>query len=135
MADEALDLEEARANTQGSISEENVALETVPEAAPNGGSTLPAEAEHKIFTSISVDKVIILSFRGLQLRRIAEMQDNLLDMAVATAKEGEVTDEQRTKIDQALKGYGKLVSGLWRPHTLMIVTQQRMPCELTRPCR
>ena len=52
-----------------------------------------------------MEKVIVLSFRTLQLQRITELQDDLIDLTVASSfKEG----SQRTKegIDKALRDYG-----------------------------
>ena len=55
--------------------------------------------------TVEVEKVIVLSFRTLQLQRITELQDDLIDLTVASSfKEG----SQRTKeeIDKALRDYG-----------------------------
>lgn len=77
--------------------------------------------------AIEVDKVVVLSFRGLQLRRIAELQDELLKLAVTsvqlpTANVSNVNEsnaspsttnaapvpvqEETTRLDAALSAYG-----------------------------
>ena len=59
------------------------------------------------FKKVEAEKVIVLSFRGLQLRRIAELQDNLLTLSIAAARGTLVSDTDKTLIDKALKDYGK----------------------------
>ena len=54
---------------------------------------------------VEVEKVAVLSFRSLQLERIAEMQDELLVLALVRAR-GETQD--REKIDKALQNYGMI---------------------------
>lgn len=63
------------------------------------------------FRKVEVEKVVVLSFRTLQLQRIAELQDELLGLAVATAK-GTVQQEQhKDVVDKALRAYGKISQG------------------------
>lgn len=60
---------------------------------------------------MEVEKVVVLSFRTLQLQRIAELQDELLSLAVATAK-GTVQQEQhKDVVDKALRACGKIAQG------------------------
>ena len=82
----------------------------VPEAK-SGDAKVEAENLKKVFNgveaskTVEVEKVIVLSFRTLQLQRITELQDDLIDLTVAsTLKEG----SQRTKeeVDKALRDYG-----------------------------
>ena len=54
---------------------------------------------------VEVEKVAVLSFRSLQLERIAEMQDDLLVLALAGTR-GEAQDND--KIDKALQNYGMI---------------------------
>ena len=52
------------------------------------------------------EKVIVLSFRGLQLRRIAELQDELLRLSAETANAENLTPNDKA-IDAALASYGE----------------------------
>ena len=82
---------------------------------PQNGTSRDANVEtenlKKVFNgfeasrTVEVEKVIVLSFRTLQLQRITDLQDDLIDLTVAsTFKEG----SRRTKeeVDKALRDYG-----------------------------
>ncbi|KAM0797180.1 hypothetical protein BDR22DRAFT_785675, partial [Usnea florida] len=69
------------------------------------------------------EKVIVLSFRTLQLQRITELQDDLIDLTVASSfKEG----SQRTKdeIDKALRDYAEALRNY---ETLSLHAQPDIP--------
>ena len=57
---------------------------------------------------VEVEKVAVLSFRSLQLERIAEMQDDLLGLALAGTR-GEA--QNKDEIDKALRSYGMIDEG------------------------
>lgn len=82
-----------------------------PEKAPVAASSTVGEN-----TVTTVDKVILLSFRGLQLRRIEELQDSLLKLASDAEKERPLIEPTRVAIDKALADYGKSTQVLWPAH-------------------
>ena len=55
---------------------------------------------------LEVEKVIVLSFRSLQLQRIAELQDEVLKLALRAAA-GKALPDQNKKVDDALENYGE----------------------------
>ena len=60
-------------------------------------------------THLEVEKVIVLSFRSLQLQRISQLQDNLLVLALqdaAAQKVGNAPPDHTRRIDEALEDYG-----------------------------
>lgn len=61
--------------------------------------------------NIEAEKVVVLSFRGLQLRRISELQDELLHLAVISATGltetgASLPDNHKNVVDKALREYG-----------------------------
>jgi hypothetical protein len=59
---------------------------------------------------VRAEKVIVLSFRGLQLKRIAELQDRLLELSVQATNitpTKPLSKNQGSMIDSALKEYGE----------------------------
>lgn len=92
------DIEEARNDHS---EEESVFNQT--EGSKNAESTLNNIESIK---KVEVERVIVLSFRTLQLQRIAELQDELLEHAVRGLSG---TDQTQNKdvVDQALQKYGK----------------------------
>lgn len=67
---------------------------------------------------VEVEKVIVLSFRSLQLQRIAELQDELLSLAVGPASQ---QTPGKDLIDKALSDYG-MVGRSW-PECLLMVNE------------
>jgi hypothetical protein len=65
-----------------------------------------AEAHFQDIKRVESQKVIILSFRSLQLRRIAELQDELLRLAVKTADIPNLPDTHSSEVDRTLRDYG-----------------------------
>jgi len=63
------------------------------------------------FRKVEVEKVVVLSFRTLQLQRIAELQDELLSLTVATVKSTALKGQYKDSVDHALRAYGKLAQG------------------------
>lgn len=61
---------------------------------------------------VEVDKIIVLSFRSLQLRRIADLQDNLLRLAAIkeVGMEPTTLSNHKISIDKALRDYGMQTS-------------------------
>lgn len=86
----------------------------VPE--PPSGTSRDAKVDtenlKKVFTgfeaskTVEVEKVIVLSFRTLQLQRISELQDDLIDLTVASAVNEGFQGPDRKNIDKALRDYG-----------------------------
>jgi hypothetical protein len=73
------------------------------------------EADEAKPENVEAEKVVILSFRSLQLRRIAELQDELLRLSglIATGKTATGTppsDDHKSTVDCALRNYGKFLS-------------------------
>ena len=64
-----------------------------------------AITDFEALEKVEVEKVAVLSFRSLQLERIAEMQDGLLVFALAGTL-GKARDKD--KIDKALQNYGMI---------------------------
>lgn len=75
---------------------------SVAEATKQPASTF---TDLEALKKVEVEKVAVLSFRSLQLDRIAEIQDDLLILALAGAR-GETQDKD--KIDKALRTYGTI---------------------------
>ncbi len=67
------------------------------------------EPERKAIKKVEVKKVIVLSFRSLQLQRIAELQDKLLDLAICPASQH---TPGKDLIDKSLSNYG-MVGRSW----------------------
>jgi hypothetical protein len=81
-------------NTSNPLEERNV--------PPLGGP----EPQVEDLKNIEAEKVIVLSFRSLQLRRIAKLQDDLLRLAVITASSSTLPDGHKAAVDQALRDFG-----------------------------
>ena len=62
-----------------------------------------ASKSFEAIKKLNVEKVIVLSFRTLQLKRIAELQDELLNLSLGAAAQ---QTSERDKIDKALSAYG-----------------------------
>ena len=58
--------------------------------------------------------IVVLSFRNLQLRRISELQDDLLRLAVETASDT-VPDDKTKEVDEKLRAYceSAIISALY----------------------
>lgn len=56
---------------------------------------------------VEAEKVVILSFRSLQLHRIAVMQDSLLKLSIKATTTDNHQEEFNNSIDKALKEYGE----------------------------
>ena len=97
MAGTPPDIEQAPEPEDGTIKAE----ETIQPSQ----SEVRTKEEHS--EKVEAEKVIVLSFRGLQLRRIAELQDNLLTLSIAAARGTLVSNAEKTLIDKALKNYGE----------------------------
>ena len=82
---------------------------------------------------VEVEKVIVLSFRTLQLQRIAELQDDLLHLTVAsTFKEG-LQGPDKKEIDAALRNYGRFASTISELAADLVI--QPRPCATMKLCR
>lgn len=101
------DVEQAR----GSLSKAN----PQPEPGNPTSTTLGAGQRTKLrdpghnsdlIRHLEVEKVIVLSFRSLQLQRITELQDELLGLTLKAAT-GKATPDQNENVDKALENYGK----------------------------
>lgn len=68
---------------------------------------IEAEAHFQDIKRVETQKVIVLSFRSLQLRRIAELQDELLRLAIKTADTPNLPDTHNADVDQTLRNYGE----------------------------
>lgn len=66
-----------------------------------------ADPASKYIRNIEAEKVIVLSFRELQLRRIGELQDDLLRLAAITASGVSLSADHKAEVDKALQAYGK----------------------------
>ena len=64
-----------------------------------------------------IETVIVLSFRSLQLQRIAQLQDDLLVLA-AKDTAGNAPPHHSENVDKALDAYGNVVRTFWM-HELM----------------
>lgn len=53
--------------------------------------------------NIIADKVVVLSFRNLQLRRIGDLQDKLIALSMAKQP---LHSDHADRVDQALRAYG-----------------------------
>jgi hypothetical protein len=69
--------------------------------------TPPQEGSRKKPLVVEVEKVVVLSFRALQLQRIAELQDELLNLAVISARNEDLPSNHKDTVDSALKCYGE----------------------------
>ena len=54
---------------------------------------------------LEIEKVIVLSFRSLQLQRISQLQDDLLRLTLSDAA-GNAPPDHTEKVDKALEDYG-----------------------------
>jgi len=80
------------------------------------GSSANTEAEAPLqdIKRLEAQKVIVLSFRSLQLRRIAELQDELLSLTVKTADSLNLSDNHNSIVDKTLRNYGEcFLVGPW----------------------
>ena len=86
----AADLEEARENLEESTRDK-------------AGKTFPsADYSFEAMKKVEVEKVFVLSFRTLQLKRIAEMQDELLHLTFGSASPQTPNKEE---VDAVLSNY------------------------------
>ena len=107
---DAADIEEARQSREGVDAKSDA---EVCSEADSTGNQRASTTKKPISTitgfealrKVEVEKVAVLSFRSLQLERIAEMQDDLLGLALAVTR-GEAQDKD--KIDKALRNYGMI---------------------------
>ena len=86
----------------------------VPE--PSSGTSRDAKVEtenlKKVFSAfeaskaVEAEKVIVFSFRTLQLQRIAELQDDLLRLTVSSATKRGPQGPDKEEVDKALRDYG-----------------------------
>jgi hypothetical protein len=65
-----------------------------------------AKIEAKTQLNIEAEKIVILSFRGLQLERISELQDELLLLSVISASSEAVPSDHKEKVDKVMGDYG-----------------------------
>lgn len=80
----------------------------IPPTDPNEEATFPeteAEAHFQDIKRVETQKVIVLSFRSLQLRRVAELQDELLRLAVKTVDTSSSSDN--SNVEKVLRDHGK----------------------------
>ena len=85
---------------------------------------------------LEIEKVIVLSFRSLQLSRISQLQDDLLRLTMRDAA-GNAPPDHTEKVDKALENYGNAASlfsmrGLTLPQPKHSVTMRRC---LSMHCR
>jgi hypothetical protein len=66
-----------------------------------------AQAHSRLTRQAEVEKVVILSFRNLQLRRIGELQDKLLRPAVETTQTKDSSETHNSDVDMTLRAYGE----------------------------
>ena len=96
-------------------------IEKAPNS-PNQSKGAAEEAEKtpahsfEAIKKVEVEKVIVLSFRSLQLQRIAELQDELLSLAVGPASQ---QTPSKDSIDKALRNYG-MIGRSWPECRLML---------------
>lgn len=74
--------------------------------------------------TVEVEKVIVLSFRTLQLQRIAELQDDLLDLTDACAFKEGFQGPDKSEIDKALRSYAEALRNY---ETLSLHAQSDVP--------
>lgn len=60
-----------------------------------------------VLRKVEVEKVVVLSFRALQLQRIADLQDEVLDLVVKAPTEATSRLSINAKIDSRLGHYGR----------------------------
>jgi hypothetical protein len=107
IAESILDIEQAPAiRTAGTVGVEKTQL---------SNSNLKADEARPEY--VEAEKVVILRFWILQLRRIAELQDELLQLLslIVTRKTATGTpllDDYKSTVDCALQNYGKVLSTL-----------------------
>jgi len=65
----------------------------------------PASLNFDYIKTIEAKTVIVLSFRSLQPRRIADLQDKLVRLAVVTASGTALSEYHKGDIDKALQDY------------------------------
>lgn len=63
--------------------------------------------DHATLRKVEVEKLVVLSFRTLQLERSAELQDELLTLAVATVENPRLNNS-KDSVDKAFRAYGKI---------------------------
>lgn len=80
-----------------------------PPIMADEGNQLPTAVDFERIKNIEAKKVIILSFRSLQLRRITELQDKLLGLAAITASGAALSNNHQNDVDKALRDYGKFI--------------------------
>lgn len=98
------DIEQAPHSQVGSPNSPNAPADKVTQ--PPGRHTIRHTADST--KNVEVDKVIVLSFRNLQLRRIADLQDKLLRLAAVNEHGIEATtlSNHKNLVDKALRDYG-----------------------------
>lgn len=70
---------------------------------------IETEAQLQDIKKVEAQKVVVLSFRSLQLRRIAELQDELLALAIRTADTSSLPATHNSDIDKKLRDYGESI--------------------------
>jgi len=65
-----------------------------------------ARVEAKAPLNFEAEKIVILSFRGLQLGRISELQDELLRLSIISASSEAISSEHKEKVDKVMADYG-----------------------------
>lgn len=65
-----------------------------------------AQADH-----ITSDNLIVLGFSNLQLKRVGALQDKLIELSLAGARQGEAlgeqfNEEQTERVNETLREYG-----------------------------
>jgi hypothetical protein len=70
----------------------------------------PPEKESRVEVKAPLDfeaeKIVILSFRGLQLGRISELQDELLSLSIISVSSEAISSEHKEKVDKVMAEYG-----------------------------
>ena len=62
---------------------------------------------YEMYRNIEMERVIVLSFRSLQLMRIAELQDELIRLSDDTfGTTNETWTDRKELVDRALRDYG-----------------------------
>jgi hypothetical protein len=85
------------------MKEETSKAETATRPAPN-----TTKIEDARIGAVEVEKVIVLSLRGLERRQIANYKNNLHNLSIAAASKASFLSNQNTITNTALKDYGDL---------------------------
>ena len=82
--------------------------------------------------AVEAEKVIVLSFRTLQLQRLAELQDDLLILTISSASKRGFNRPNKEVVDKALRdfgGFARSISDLVAHFAI-----QLRPCATMRLC-